>query len=49
MNTILESLPARRVRGIERGAMARAELLRRYVGVRDFSKKICATWNPKIS
>src|SRR3954468_11264614 len=43
MNAILESMPTRRIREIESGAMEKAELLRRYLGIRGFSKRICET------
>src|SRR5689334_138025 len=48
MNIVLEELPSRQASRIESGrAIATADLLRRYLGVRGFSKSLCETLKPE--
>jgi ergothioneine biosynthesis protein EgtB len=47
LNTVTETPPTKRVSGVERGAFSKSELLRRYLQVRGFSKKICETLEPE--
>ena len=47
MNAIIETPPAKRISGGENGGHENPELLRRYLQVRGFSKKICETLEPE--
>src|ERR1035438_10001553 len=47
MNSTTETQQTKRVSGAKNGAFSKPELLRRYLQVRGFSKKICETLEPE--